>query len=248
MLMLFFSSCITIGVGREKQHWNKSSTEITEDTEIAEDNGLVTIEREVQPFTGVNVTTGIVVVVSQSDETKVEVCADKDLQSMVQTNVHDGILKVYLEGRNSHSRKITVYVKTPTLTSLESSVGSNIKIGEPFHTDEISVGASSGSLISAELDAKKIVVSTGSGAIVSLKGTALYLDASSSSGSILKTVNLKADVCMIHVSSGSVCKINSVKEIHGHVSSGGIVTDYGSAQVEDVQASSGGLFRHKVKD
>lgn len=249
VFMLLVSSCITIGIGREKQKWNKT------DIEIDEDNESVTTERNVQAFTGINASTGVRVIVSQAEGTKVEVRADKALQQMVHTDVVDGILKVYFERHSSRSgvtiyphSNVIVYVKTPELTSLESSAGARVKIDELFKTNEISVGASSGSVISAALDAKKISASAGSGAVVSLSGTALYLDVSSLSGSVLKTGDLKADVCMLHVSSGSVCKVSSVKEIHGYVSSGGVVTDYGSAKVEDVKVFSGGLFRHREKD
>jgi len=204
-------------------------------------NGNVTeVERNVGSFDQIEVSRGMNVYITQGPQTKVVVVADENLQKLIKTKEDDGVLRIYSDGNIRWAKEKKVLVTVTTLSRLESSSGANIWSQNRISADNLEIGASSGSNITLELDAKMLETHCSSGSNVYLSGLAKEGKLKASSGSNLKCPELKANRCSIKASSGSNVSSGVVEQLEAEASSGGNIVYYGEPVMKTISSSSGG--------
>ncbi|MDP4183739.1 MAG: head GIN domain-containing protein [Bacteroidota bacterium] len=206
---------------------------------------VVTKTRATENFNGIKVSTGIMLVVKQANETKVEVTTDENLQDKIHTEVHNGILEVFAKGSIINPKILKVSVTTPNLNRLESSSGSHAETNGIIKTDDIEIHASSGSRLIAAIEAKSVRCSTSSGSNMKLEGKTDNLDVKSSSGSNLNASGLESLKCIANSSSGSNCTVNVKEDFNGNASSGSNISYKGNPKKIESHKSSGGDINRK---
>ncbi|MDX9883551.1 MAG: head GIN domain-containing protein [Prolixibacteraceae bacterium] len=198
--------------------------------------------RETKPFHAIKVSTGIDLYLSQGDIEKIVVEAGNDIIDNLVTEVHDGVLKIYMNKsfiwKWNVERK--VYVTFRELDMLTADSGSDVESQGLLQVKNLKIDASSGSDIDMEIQAEQLSVNTSSGSDTELKGTAGYLKASSSSGSDLNAGELKVKVCEVSASSGSDATIYVTERIKASASSGADIRCLGNPPGKDINESSGG--------
>lgn len=200
--------------------------------------------RKVSDFSGISVSSGIDLYVTQSSDSKVEVVCKKDDLHRLKTEVEGNTLKVYMKGNNSWSwnRKTApkVYVSCQHVKNLVSSGGSDIYgqnvIVEPY----MKISSSGGSDIYIEVKAEELKLTTSGGSDIKIKGTTDKLLASSSGGSDINARELKAQVVKVTTSGGSDAIVWAGKEIVANASGGSDIVYYGNPEHKNLNESGAG--------
>lgn len=187
---------------------------------------VITQNRNIsQKFTKISSSSGVNVIVEQGNPTEIEVEADDNLIDFIITEVENETLKVKIEGNINESTSINVRVKTPIITSLESSSGSTISSKSKLNGSSIALKSSSGSEMNVELEYENVSCESSSGSEIKTSGKALYLKTKSSSGSEIDARNLAANEVTSESSSGSTSIVNPIVKINAKASSGSSI-DY----------------------
>ena len=204
---------------------------------------IVTSTRNTGSFTGVSAAGGFEVEISIGSFYKVVVEADDNLIEDVETTVEGGKLKIrmreHLNVRNAH---LKVFITAPSLTSIQSSASADININGKLSEDEtIRFNASSGSSITATVDAPGIEADASSGAEIDLDGRTKNFDAESSSGASVDAGKLLSETTKASTSSGASVEVHASVQLDAKASSGGTVKYRGAASVVKKESSGGNI-------
>lgn len=221
---LLFTSChVNFGEGK------KGSGNIVEQTRnITED------------FKFIEVSTGVEVLVEQSDTKSVVVETDDNLQELIITKVENGVLYINSSAGYSSEETPTITVKMPVISGLITNSGSTLKSLNNLVTENIVVKSSSGSEIGIDVEADLITIETSSGSSATVGGKALKLETSSSSGSTLNASNLMANDVTSQSTSGSSTTVNPILSLDGKASSGSSIVYINVPKTLTKEESSGG--------
>lgn len=186
------------------------------------------VKRDVTAFHGLDVSTGIEVIIEHGDNEGLAVSApDAKALENLKTEVSNGILKIYYstELHNLYipkNWKLKAYVSYKTLDLIKASSGASIKGG---------------------LWAGQMKVRANSGAVVSLRGAVDSLEVRSSSGAQFKGYDMVANYLQADAESGGSIQAVVNKEVNAEASSGGYINYKGEAVVRNVNVNSGGSVR-----
>ena len=209
-------------------------------------NGHVTEEvRKVGDFDQIEVSRGMNVYITQGSPAKVVVIADNNLHEYIETEVHGGVLKVYVNANIRWASEKKVMVTVDKLASVETSSGSNVWSQSPILSENLELKANAGSNLTLEVNAKYLTAECSSGANIKLSGLAKDAKLETSSGANLKAEGLKVEHCKMSASSGAYVGSTVTGSLEAHASSGGNVDYFGEPTSTDINTSSGGGVHRK---
>ncbi len=204
------------------------------------DGDVVRKERKVENFSGVKVSTGIDVYLSQGNNMSIVVETDENLHEYILTEVRGGILNVYTDANIRRAEMKRVYVTMKDVNYLSTSSAGDI-IGEtPIRTDELKLNASSAGDIKIEVYADNIEIDISSSGDVTLSGEAGMLEGDLSSAGDLNAYNLKVKEADLSVSSAGDADIYVTERIKARASSAGDINYKGNPKYVDAHSSSAG--------
>ena len=187
--------------------------------------------REVQPFTGVSVASGIHVVIELGPPAALRLEGDDNLIALVETVVDGHTLEIRFR-RNTNiwnEGNVTVHVRMPEVRSLQASGGSEIR-AEGGRTDELELEASGGGQIFVRnLDAAHLSASSSGGAHIELAGRARRFEIEMSGGAKVIAGKLNARSVKVDGSGGAHAEVTASDSIRGNLSGGSDVRLHGNA-------------------
>ena len=187
---------------------------------------VVTEKRNIEtPFTKIQASTGVEVILEQESPSEVEVEVDDNLMKYIVTRVENGTLIVKIDGNINTMESAIVRVKTKTIEGLESSSGASIKTINKLSGTSVALKTSSGSTIQADLEYEKVSCESTSGSEIKVSGKALTLDTKSSSGSEINAKELASNEITAQSTSGSSTTVNPIVLLNAKASSGSSI-DY----------------------
>ena len=225
-IVLLFSSCkydINLG-NRETGNGN-----ITTQTRLVNND-----------FQKIDVSSGIEVVIEQTENKSILVEADENLQKIISTTVENGTLIIKTKKGYTATQTPKVIVKTPSISVISASSGSNISSANTLITNDIKVEADSGSEIKINVEADAISLTTESGSTIIASGKALKLETDSSSGSQINAEQLMANDVLSESSSGSTTTVSPILTLTANASSGSSISYTGTPKKVESKSSSGG--------
>ena len=187
---------------------------------------VVTEKRNIEtPFTKIQASTGVEVILEQGSPSELEVEVDDNLMKYIVTRVENGTLIVKIDGNINTMESAIVRVKTKTIEGLESSSGASIKTINKLSGTSLALKTSSGSTIQADLEYEKVSCESTSGSEIKVSGKALTLDTKSSSGSEINAKELASNEITAQSTSGSSTTVNPIVLLIAKASSGSSI-DY----------------------
>ena len=177
------------------------------------------------PFTRIDASAGVEVIVEQGATTEVEVEVDDNLMEHIVTRVENGTLIVKIDGNINTMESAIVRVSTKTIEGLESSSGATVRSKNTLKGTILALKSSSGSTINTDLEYEKVSSESTSGSEIKLSGKALTLDTKSSSGSEIDAKDLAANEITAQSTSGSNTTVNPIVLLNAKASSGSSI-DY----------------------
>ena len=202
-------------------------------------------DRTVSGFTGLSVSSGIDVYLTQGTSEKLTLEAKGVDEDRVMSVVENGVLKLYIDrkgfsgwnfGRSSY---VKAYLTFRQLNNLQASGGADIFGQGRLSFNDLNLEASGGSDVKLDLKADKLNVSASGGADAILQGSARTLNANGSGGADLDARKLTVEVCNANSSGGSDVYVNASRELSMKASGGSDIYYYGSAKVL-AKSESGG--------
>ncbi len=203
--------------------------------------------RDVAPFNGVKVGSGITLYLTQGEENKVTVEADGSIINDLVTKTEDGVLRIYIKTKRLLRLKSSpeVYVTYSWLNSIEASAGAEVNGQNTVISDKLVVETSSGATATLEVECRDLEMYASSGSTIKLTGATLNLIAKASSGSTIKSRDLKSVNARLEASSGSDIQVHVSGELEASASSGAGIQYYGEAIPKLLRQSSGGDIKKR---
>ena len=202
---------------------------------------VVTEKRSINtPFTKIDASTGVEVIVEQGTTTEVEVEVDDNLMEHIVTRVENGTLIVKIDGNINTMESAIVRVSTKTIEGLESSSGATIRSKSTLKGTNLTAKTSSGSTINTDLEYEKVESESSSGSEITLSGKALIVKTNSSSGSTINAQELAANEITAESTSGSNTTVNPIVLLNAKASSGSSIVYVKDPKKVIKEESSGG--------
>jgi Putative auto-transporter adhesin, head GIN domain len=144
---------------------------------------IVTQQRDVKGFKGVEVGGAILVEITAQKDFSVEIEADDNLISLIKTEVNDGVLEIETEGRISPTEQVKVRISAPDIDNLEVSGASDLTLNN-VKNSSLSVDASGASKIKVTGETTKFTLESSGASKINaddLKTVNANIDASGAS-------------------------------------------------------------------
>jgi len=206
--------------------------------------GSKNVTTETRPFdsvfTGIKVSQGIEVQLTQEDDVSFTAEMDDNLHEHLVTEIDDDVLKIYFDTNVRKRKKSTIYLSMPTIYTIKTSSGADLYGTNTINTDNLSIDSSSGSQVKLSIEANSIDSEASSGSGIELKGNCENFNADSSSGSRIEADDLHAKNVEAEASSGSDIDVFASESLHAKASSGGSIDADGNPKIKVIKKSSGG--------
>jgi carbon monoxide dehydrogenase subunit G len=223
--------------------WSMGGERVTGNGDIA------TESREPGAFDGIAVSGGFNVIVRQGTGNKVEVKADRNLLTVIETRVVDGSKGRTLQiepkkGINIQTATTPSFViELPSLRAVSVAGSGTVKV-EPMKTGGVDAAiAGSGDIRFANLDADKLSMKvSGSGDIVAAGRCAQASVSIAGSGDV-KAAEMVAEEVKVSIAGSGDAAVNATKKLHVSIAGSGDVKYAGSPEITSSIAGSGKVRR-----
>lgn len=232
VISLFFSSCgFDVQIG-DFGTGEKGNGNLITDTRVVTDE-----------FTEISAQEGLMVYVTQEDDFKIEVEADKNIIDLIRTDIKDGKLRVHAEKNIGQATK-KIFVSLPNVNELRASSGAHLKTENTIKSNELVVDGSSGAILNVDVISQELEIEASSGANLNVVGTTDSADVDVSSGGNINAKDLQTRTCIADASSGGNVKIQVSKSLMADASSGGNISYAGDPSVEKKKSVSGSVYKY----
>jgi hypothetical protein len=197
--------------------------------------------RNVGPFTGLKVSSAIVVYISQGTESAVAVSLNDASQvSSVKTEVKNGVLHIYLEKgswKSMNGKSAKAYVTIKDLQSLEVSGASLVRFADKLNLPLLKVDLSGASSVKGEMEVGSLHVDQSGASLFAVSGVAKEAHIEVSGASSFKAYELKVENCKADISGASSVQVTVSKELKVDASGASSFRFKGNPAAKDTHTS-----------
>ncbi len=197
--------------------------------------------RNVSAFTGIKVSGGIDVYLSQSNECALAVSAsDEKYNVNIKTEVRNGILHISYDGNSFKlglNRKLRAYISFKNLESLEGSGASDFIINRALEANSIKIELSGASEIKGNLHLDNLLLNIEGASVVKVNGTVKNIKINASGASDMKNYDLVVDNCIAELSGASDVKITVNKSLSAKASGASLLYYKGNPEKTEISSS-----------
>jgi Putative auto-transporter adhesin, head GIN domain len=197
--------------------------------------------RNVGSFTGIKVSGGIDLYLSQSDNYALAVSAtDEKSRDDIKTEINNGVLTIsYVGGpvRGNMNRKLRAYISFPSLQSIEASGACDISFSNLFKSSAMKIRLSGACEVKGPVAIDDLQLELTGASTVKVNGTVQNLKIDASGASDVKNYDLVADNCIATMSGASDAKITVNKSLSVRASGASNFYYKGNPDRKDVNSS-----------
>jgi hypothetical protein len=212
---------------------------------VSGNHNVVKKERDAGNFTGIVVSSGIDVVLSQGDNQYLAIEADENLHEHIITEVKNGVLHIYSDASIRNAEMEKAYVTMKDINSVSTTSAGDIIGNTAIKAGKLELSSTSAGSIKLELDVNDLSVDLSSSGDMVLSGNADILDADLSSAGDLNALDLLVREADISASSAGDASINVSERLTARASSAGDISYKGNPKYIDAHSSSGGDIRKR---
>ena len=211
---------------------------------IADDNAE---KRNVSGFHGIEVATGIELILTKGENEVVAVsAASVEYRSKIMTDVVNGVLKIRYETKTgainkvNESKKLKAYVSYKALDYLNVSTGAKVKLEETLEAPSLELKATTGAIVKGDVKIGTLKVEQNTGSKITLSGKVESFGLKGDTGSKFEGEDLNTLTCDISVYTGAGVYITVEKEINVKANTGGYLKYRGNAGIREIKTNTGG--------
>ena len=203
-------------------------------------------KRTVSSFHGIDVATGIELVISEGNEEVAVSAATTEFRDKIVTKVENGILKIYYENKlqsintKKEKKELKAWVSYKSLDRLNANTGAEVEIEGTLKAASLKMSVNTGATVKGLVNIDDLVVDQNTGSEVTLTGKAVKLDVTGDTGSMFKGADLETSNCNAKVSTGAGIYITVQKELYIKANTGGYVKYKGDAGIREIKTNTGG--------
>ncbi len=204
-------------------------------------------KRNVSSFHGIEVSTGIKLVLTKGNTEEVAVSAAKEEhRDKIVTEVVNGILKIHYDtklgsiNKKNETKDLRAYVSYKEIDKLQVNTGAEVDIDGVLQASSLELKANTGGEVDGEVNVTSLKVDQNTGAKITLSGRADNLEIDGDTGAKFKGEDMKTSTCNITVSTGAIVSVQAEKELQVRANTGGVVKYKGNASVREIKTSTGG--------
>ena len=204
-------------------------------------------KRTTGSFHGIEVGTGVELMLSEGSTEEIAVSASKpEFRDKLVTEVKNGILKIHYESqvgainRTRENKNLKAYVSYKTLDILNANTGAEVKINGILKSASLDMEVNTGALVNGEVNVTTLKLKQNTGSKVTLTGKADKLEVEGDTGSKFKGDDLSTSSCLAKVSTGAQVSVRAEKELEAKANTGGNVRYKGNATQVDIKTNTGG--------
>jgi Putative auto-transporter adhesin, head GIN domain len=204
-------------------------------------------KRTVGSYHGIDVATGIQLILTAGNTEEVAVSASKtEYRDKIITRVENGVLKLYYEtktgaiNKKNENKQLKAYVSYKTLDRLDVTTGAQVKINGVLTTTSLNLKSNTGGEVNGEINITTLKVKQNTGSKITLSGKSETLDVDGDTGSKFFGEGLRTVNCTASAGTGAQVMITVEKELNAKADTGGNIKYKGSASIRNVKTHTGG--------
>jgi len=206
--------------------------------------------RNVSAFTGIKVSGGIEVYLSQAENYSLAVsAADKENVANIKTEVRNDVLVItYNDGnsrRNLSNKKLRAYISFKTLESIEGSGACDFYINNSLSGNSLLVKLSGACDIKGPVKLTNLSIELTGASTVKLSGNTQNLKLDASGASDIKNYDLATENCIAKLSGASDVRITVTNSITASASGASTLFYHGDPDKRDVASSGASSISQK---
>ncbi|WP_347159917.1 head GIN domain-containing protein [Pontibacter chitinilyticus] len=200
---------------------------------------MKTEDRNVSGFTGIEVSGGFAVEVTQGSDEGVRLEAEGNLLPNIKTEVKNGVLHIYNDKSLSTNKGMRAYVTVKELRKIAISGGVKVTGKSTFKADKFDLDMSGGSVVILALNTQQLTADMSGASKVELTGTADVMHMEMSGASKVEAADLVAKRVKVGASGASKVKVYAKEALDINASGASVVYYKGSPTVSsDVSAAA----------
>jgi hypothetical protein len=193
--------------------------------------------RKVSDFTGIKAGGAFLIMIVQGKDASVKVEAEQQMLGRIRTEVKNGILNIYTEGKTETDSPMKIYITMNELKKIEINGASRLKSDAQFTSGIISLSTSGAGSIDLDIKANEVEInSTGAGKI-EVKGFAAKLTAKLTGASSLDAYNLQTTFVAIKANDASNAKINATETFNAQANGASYINYKGAPGKKTINTS-----------
>lgn len=194
-------------------------------------------------FNEINVSQGIDLYITQSNDVALTLEADENLHNLIMTEVENGVLKIYsIENiKRAKSKKVMLNIKS--ISAIKATSGSDVYSTNTIEVSNLELKSTSGADITLDVKTEALNCHSTSGSDIKLSGSTILLIAEATSGSDINASQLQAETSNVKVTSGADISVNTSKELTASATSGGDIKYSGNPEKVNKSDNSAGSIK-----
>ena len=206
--------------------------------------------RTVAAFTGIKVSGGIDIYLSQSDDYSLAVSAtDTKYRDNIKTEVSNGILEIYYDNyhsvRSNDDKNLRAYISFKTLESIEASGASDVIVSNLLAQNTLLIKLSGASDIKGPVKITDLNLELSGASTVNINGDIQNLKLNASGASDIKDYGLHVENCVAKLSGASDVRITVNGSIAANASGASTLYYEGNPAKKDVATSGASSVSQK---
>ncbi len=169
-------------------------------------------KRDVSAFTGIKVSGGITLYLSQGDDYSLAVSADDaDSRNDIKTEVKDNVLYISASGKpwkHWRGREMRVYVSFKNLDNIEATGACSVFINGTLNVNSLRARLAGASTMEGNIKAGTISFELSGASVAKVTGDAENIKIAASGASDVKSYDLKAQNCVASLSGASDVRLS----------------------------------------
>jgi Putative auto-transporter adhesin, head GIN domain len=204
-------------------------------------------KRDVSGFHGIDVATGIKLMLTEGSTEDVAVSASTtEYRDKIVTEVKNGILRIHYEtklgaiNKKRENKDLRAYVSYKTLDKLDVTTGAQVEINGVLASSSLDLQANTGGSVKGEINIPSLNVNQNTGSKITLSGTTDNLEVDGDTGSQFLGEDLKTTNCSATASTGARIYITVQKELSAKANTGGNIKYKGEGGIREIKTHTGG--------
>jgi hypothetical protein len=208
---------------------------------------VVSQERTVENFTGINVGGAFAVFYTQKNEVTLMVEADENLLDAITTKVKGDHLHISSSGLRN-ATKLNIYVTAPELSYINVSGAARFEGQNTLSATNLVVQASGASEIKLDIEVDELAVDASGASDLKISGNAGVSNFSASGASNVKARDLQSGTSTAEASGAANISVNSNQKVFKKTSGAGDVKVFGDPSVEIYDENSSKIRTIRIEE
>ena len=199
-------------------------------------------KRNIPGFTGIAVSGGIDIYITQGGEDGIAVSASETkYRDRIKTEVKDGLLKIWYDSEGmswgTGNKKLRGYISFKNINQLHASGSSDVYISGTLKATDLTIRLSGSSDLKGTVDIENLKAGMSGASDITINGKVGSLNIDASGSSDFKDFDLVTQNCDAHVSGSSDIQITVEKELNATASGSSDIRIKGNGVIKRMNTS-----------